>query len=102
MRARDFTRLIFGSVRSGRLRTFLAALGIAVGIAAVILLTSIGEGIREYAMNEFSQFGTNLIIVTPGKVVTSGAIVGVWGTSRPLTIDDAEAVRRAPFVQVTN
>ncbi len=103
MLLRDFLRLTFGSLRSHRLRTFLAALGIAVGIAAVILLTSIGEGIHNFVLAEFSQFGTNLIIVSPGRVTTAGVpLIGTFGTVRPLTIEDAEALRRAPYVEVTN
>src|SRR5687767_3665030 len=102
MNTRDFFRLTASSLRWHPLRTALAALAIAVGIAAVILLTSIGQGIREFVLAEFSQFGTNLIIVTPGRVVTSGASVGVFGTVRPLTIDDAVAVRRNPHVLRTN
>jgi putative ABC transport system permease protein len=102
MRTSDFTRLTFGSLRSHRLRTLLAELGIAVGIASVILLTSIGEGLRKFVLSEFSQFGTNLIIVMPGRVQTAGMSIGVFGTVRPLTIDDAIAVRHAPHVQVTN
>ena len=98
----DFTRFTFTSLRSHRLRTVLAALAIAVGIAAVILLTSIGQGLREFVLAEFSQFGTNLIIVTPGVVTTAGASIGVFGTVRPLTIDDAIAARRAPHVLITN
>ena len=102
MKTRDFILLTLGALRSHRLRTFLAALGIAVGIASVILLTSIGEGLRKFVLSEFSQFGTNLIIVTPGRVQTAGMSLGIFGTVRPLTIDDAVAVRRAPYVQVTN
>jgi len=102
MRSKDIARLTFGALRSHGLRTLLAALAIAVGIAAVILLTSIGQGVREYVLAEFSQFGTNLLIVSPGRVTTSGMSIGVFGTVRPLTIDDAEAVRRVPFVLATN
>ena len=102
MRNADFVRVTFGSLRSQRLRTFLAALSIAVGIAAVILLTSIGEGIRQYVLASFSEFGTNLIIVQPGRVATAGMSIGVFGSVRPLTIDDANAVRRVPYVLLTN
>lgn len=102
MRHADFARFTLTALRSHRLRTFLASLAIAVGIAAVILLTSIGHGVREFVLAEFSQFGTNLIIVSPGKVTTAGASIGVFGSVRPLTIDDAEAVRRAPHVLATN
>lgn len=102
MLARDLLRLTIASLHAHTLRTVLAALGIAVGIAAVILLTSIGEGIRTFVLSEFMQFGTNLIVVTPGRVSTGGASIGVFGSVRPITIADAIAVRKAPYVQVTN
>src|SRR5687768_17626801 len=98
----DFIRLTFGAIRAHRLRTMLAALGIAVGIASVILLTSIGQGLHEFVLSEFSQFGTNMLVVMPGKVSTAGASIGIFGTVRPLTIDDAIAVRRAPHIRLTN
>ncbi|HUW39125.1 MAG TPA: ABC transporter permease [Rhodocyclaceae bacterium] len=81
------------------MRTLLTALGIAVGIAAVILLTSIGEGLHRFIIDEFTQFGTNIIAVNPGRVQTHGAPLGAVNSVRPLTIDDALALRRAPFVQ---
>ena len=80
------------------MRTILTALGIAVGVAAVVLLTSIGEGVRRFVVSEFTQFGTNIIGITPGATQTMGGSIGVFGTVRPLTIDDAEALRRVPFV----
>jgi putative ABC transport system permease protein len=98
----DFVRMTSATLRSHRLRTFLAALAIAVGVAAVIILTSIGEGVRDYVLSEFMQFGTNLMVVSPGKVTTGGATIGVFGTVRPLTIEDAAAVRRVPHVLMTN
>ena len=51
-----------------RLRSFLTLLGIGVGTAAVILLTSIGEGIHRFVLAEFTQFGTNIVSLSPGKV----------------------------------
>ena len=102
MRTADFIRMTTGSLRSHRLRTFLAVLGISVGIAAVILLTSIGQGVHDFVLSQFTQFGANLIIVMPGRVQTAGLSIGVFGTVRPLTIDDAVAVRRAPHVWSTN
>ena len=102
MRSADYIRLTTGTLRAHRLRTSLAILGIAVGVAAVILLTSIGQGLREFVMFQFTKFGSNLIVVLPGRVQTAGATIGVFGTVRPLTIDDAIAARRAPHVLVTN
>jgi putative ABC transport system permease protein len=102
MRSADYIRLTTGTLRAHRLRTFLAILGIAVGVAAVILLTSIGQGVREFVMFQFTKFGTNAIVVVPGKVQTAGMTIGVFGTIRPLTIDDAIAAQRAPHVLLTN
>ncbi|MEW6646443.1 MAG: ABC transporter permease [Pseudomonadota bacterium] len=98
MIARDFIRLTVGSVIAQRLRSFLTALGIAIGIAAVVLLTAIGEGIHRYVLNEFTQFGTNLVAVQPGRSTTMGASVGAFGNTRPLTLEDAAALKRLPRV----
>ena len=77
-----------------KLRTALSMLGIAIGVASVVLLTSIGEGTRRYILGQFSQFGTNILAINPGKTETAG-IPGVFGGStRPLTIDDAEELER--------
>jgi putative ABC transport system permease protein len=102
MGAEDFLRFTLGSLRAHRLRTALTALGIAIGIAAVILLTSIGEGLHRFVIAEFTQFGTNLITVTPGRVTTRGMSLGALNTVRPLSIEDALALRRARHVQLTD
>jgi len=95
----DYVLLGFGAVRSHRLRSFLSTLGIAIGITAVILLTSIGEGTRRYLIAQFTQFGTNILQINPGKTETMG-LPGVFGgTTHKLTLDDAEAVGRLPSVQ---
>jgi putative ABC transport system permease protein len=102
MRYADFVSFTYTSLRAQRLRSALTALGIAVGIAAVILLTSIGEGLHRFVIAEFTQFGTNIITVSPGRVQTHGASLGAVNTVRPLTIDDALALRRAPYVQLSD
>jgi len=95
----DFTKLSLGSVFFHRTRSFLTALGIAVGIASVVLLTSIGEGIHRYVLAEFTQFGTNLIAITPGKTSTLGMSGAIISNVRPLSLDDAEALGRLPQVE---
>lgn len=99
MRARDFLHLTGASLVAHRLRSGLTALGIAVGIAAVIVLTAIGEGLHKFVLAEFTQFGTTLIAINPGKATTAGSSMGVFGTNRPLTLDDAAALRRLPYVE---
>jgi putative ABC transport system permease protein len=74
-------------------------LGIAIGVAAVILLTSIGEGTRVYMLSQFTQFGTNILAINPGKAKTIGIPGVLGGTTRKLTIDDAEALFRVPGVE---
>ncbi len=99
MRTRDFLHLTGSSLAAHRLRSLLTALGIAVGIAAVIVLTAIGEGLHKFVLAEFTQFGTTLIAINPGKATTAGTSMGVFGTNRPLTLEDADALRRLPYVE---
>ncbi len=95
MRLPDATGMALHALTAHRLRSFLTLLGIAVGIAAVILLTSIGEGLHRFVLAEFTQFGTNVIAITPGKTKTAGGSnPGLPTSVRPLTLDDARALRR--------
>lgn len=95
---RDIVAFTTSAVVSHRLRSILTALGIAIGVAAVVLLTSIGEGLQHYILKEFTQFGTNIVAVAPGKSETFGTPTGVFNSQRPLSIDDAEALRQVPYV----
>lgn len=94
----DRLRFVVGALLGHRLRTFLSALGVAIGVAAVVLLTALGEGTRRYVVDQFTQFGTTLIAVNPGKVKTFGIPGVLGGTTHKLTIEDAEALRRVPNV----
>ncbi|MDD2934270.1 MAG: ABC transporter permease [Methylotenera sp.] len=95
----DSTRFALQAITSHRMRSFLTLLGIAVGIAAVILLTSIGEGVHRFVLAEFTQFGTNVIGVAPGKVKTGGQPpTGIPTTARLLTMEDAESLKQLPHV----
>ena len=99
MRLADAILLALRAITAQRLRSFLTLLGISVGISAVILLTSIGEGIHRFVLAEFTQFGTNVIAIAPGKVKTAGpAPTGIPTSVRPLTLDDARALAHLPGV----
>lgn len=98
----DSARFALQAITSHRMRSFLTLLGIAVGIAAVILLTSIGEGVHRFVLAEFTQFGTNVIAISPGKVKTGGQPPsGIPSTSRLLTLEDAESLRKLAHVTGT-
>jgi len=94
----DSAKLAIAALSSQRMRSFLTALGIAVGIASVVLLTSIGEGIHKFVLSEFTQFGTNLIAVSPGKTTTAGMSGAIISNVRPLSIDDALALAQNPKI----
>lgn len=98
MLARDLLTLSTRALTAHRLRSFLTLLGIAVGIAAVILLTSIGEGVHRFVLSEFTQFGTHVIEIAPGKTRASGGPGGLQTTVRLLTLEDAEALARVPGI----
>ena len=91
---RDTVKLSIQALVSHRLRSFLTALGIAVGIAAVVLLTSVGEGVHRFVLSEFTQFGTNLIGINPGKISTTGFSGAIISNVRPLSLEDALALER--------
>jgi len=95
----EVLRFVVGALAGQRLRSALSALGVAIGVTAVMLLTSLGEGTRQYIVAQFTQFGTSLLAINPGRVKTFG-VPGVFGgTTHKLTIDDAEALRRVPGVE---
>jgi putative ABC transport system permease protein len=99
VKAIDFVRLTGGAVVAHRMRSFLTALGIMVGIGSVVLLTSIGEGVHRFVLQEFTQFGTNILGVAPGKTSTFGMSGAVINNVRPLSLEDAEALGRIPQVR---
>ena len=98
MHIQDFIQLTTNAVRSQRMRSFLTALGIAVGIGSVVLLTSLGEGLHRFMLAEFTQFGTNLIGVNPGRVTTHGVSGALISNVRPLSIEDGQALKKIPQV----
>ena len=101
MRIIDTISFAGSALRSNRMRSFLTGLGIAIGIAAVVLLTSIGEGVQRFIVSEFTQFGTNLIAIVPGKTSTHGFSGAVISNVRPLVIDDELALRHLPGILST-
>lgn len=92
----DIFRFAFFSVERARARTLLMLLATAIGVAAVVLLTGLGEAARRYITAEFASLGTNLVVVMPGKSETVGGTLqaGVGVITRDLTIDDAAALLR--------
>jgi putative ABC transport system permease protein len=91
---RDLVGFAARALRGHRLRTGLSLLGVAIGVAAVIALTALGEGARLYVVGQFASIGSNLVIVVPGKTETTGGMPGMGGAPNDLTLEDARAVLR--------
>lgn len=101
MRATDLIRFARDAATGNPLRTSLLVLAMSIGVAAVVVLTALGDGARRYVVDQFSSLGTNLVIVLPGRSQTGGFNPGnaITSTPRDLTIDDAEALLRASAVR---
>ena len=101
MRAPDLIRFARGAATGNPLRSTLLVVAMAIGVAAVVILTALGDGARRYVINEFSAIGSNLVIVLPGRSQTGGFSPGnaITSTPRDLTIDDAQSLLRAPAVK---
>jgi putative ABC transport system permease protein len=92
----ETVRVAFDALSANKLRSSLTMLGVVIGVASVILLVSIGEGARNYISEQFAGLGTNLLLVTPGKVETKGMLPPV-STTKKLTYGDAEALGRIGY-----
>ncbi|WP_031434173.1 ABC transporter permease [Methylomarinum vadi] len=90
----DLATLSYRTIICHKLRSILTALGLVIGIAAVVILTSIGRGVHQYILAEFTQFGTNLLAVFPGKTTTMGLSGATISTVRPLTLADAVSLEK--------
>lgn len=101
MRALDTIGYGLTSLGSNRVRTALMLLAMSIGVAAVVLLTGIGNGARLYIVDKFASLGTNLVIVIPGRSDTANNTPAtlVGETPRDLTLDDAQALMRSELVQ---
>jgi putative ABC transport system permease protein len=100
MRPADLLHLASESLVRARLRSVMMLVAMAIGVAAVVVLTSLGEGARRYVTGEFQALGTDLLIVLPGRSETTGVQPGLFAgeTPRELTLDDAESLLRIPGV----
>ncbi len=101
MRPPDLLRFARDAATGNPLRTALLVLAMSIGVAAVVVLTALGDGARRYVVDQFSSLGTNLVIVLPGRSETGGFNPGnaITSTPRDLTIDDAESLQRARSVR---
>ncbi len=100
MTLRDILQFAAMALGGYRRRTLLMLIAMAIGVAAVIILTALGEGARRYVTGEFASLGTHLLVVLPGRSETTGGPPPLMGeTPRDLTLDDALALTRSLYVR---
>ena len=86
------------SLRANKMRSALTALGIIIGVAAVVAMFAIGTGASQSVQDQITSMGSNLLVVRSGSVTTGGARMG-FGSSPSLTFADADAiVKECPAV----
>jgi putative ABC transport system permease protein len=85
------------ALRSNKLRSLLTALGIFIGVAAVIAALTLTQGAGAFITGSISSLGTNVITVIPGTTTTRGAFGGA-GTTQSLTPQDADALKKIRHV----
>ena len=81
------------ALRRNKLRSVLTALGIIIGVGAVIAMVGIGNGAKAQVEAQIASLGQNVILIFSGSTTSSGIRTG-WGGAGTLKIEDAEAIRR--------
>lgn len=100
MKLIDIFAWVTASITHQGRRAVLSIAGFAIGVAAVVMMTAIGESLKQYILSEFTQFGSNIIAISPGKTETFG-VGGLLNTVRPLSIADGQAIGQLPSVSHT-
>jgi macrolide transport system ATP-binding/permease protein len=86
------------AIGRNKMRSALTMLGVFIGVAALIVMVSIGQGADQAVRKQIESLGTNVVIILPGAL-SAGGIRGGFGSASTLTVGDAQAIRReAPAV----
>lgn len=93
--------MAWASLVANKLRSLLTMLGIIIGVAAVIALVSIGNGVKQDIEDSISSLGSNLLVVLPGAPRTPGARPS-QGSMKSLKISDYEAIAKLEGVKAAS
>lgn len=100
MKITDIIRFAIRATIGYPTRTLLMLLAMAIGVGSVVVLSTLGDGARNYVIGQFSSLGTNLLIVLPGRSETVGGAPPLLGiTPRDLTLEDAMALLRSSNIR---
>ncbi len=95
-------RTALTSILRNKLRSFLTTLGVVIGVASVILLTSIGNGLTVFIEEQFASLGSNIVMVYPGEIISEEGNLSMENASlalasSKLTLNDAKAIEHAGY-----
>jgi putative ABC transport system permease protein len=90
----ETVRIAKDSLFTNKVRSILTMLGVIIGVSAVILLVSIGEGARRYIKKELGELGSNILVVVPGKTAKEGGMHMGTSAVRKLTYEDAVLIEK--------
>ncbi|MCX5965385.1 MAG: ABC transporter permease [Cyanobacteria bacterium] len=90
---RELLTMSIETLWNNKLRTGLTMLGVIIGIASVIMITSIGQGVQESTALQLEALGTNVMVVTAGAARTGGISQGL-GSASTLTLEDSQAIAK--------
>src|SRR5215510_13231089 len=93
MRIAPTFNVAYRALRRNKMRSVLTALGIIIGVGAVIAMVGIGNGAKAQVESQIASLGENVILIFSGSTTSSGIRTG-WGGAGTLKIEDAEAIRR--------
>jgi putative ABC transport system permease protein len=93
MRIGSTLKIALRALRRNKMRSVLTALGIIIGVGAVIAMVGIGNGAKAQVEAQIASLGQNVILIYAGSVSSSGIHSG-WGSAGTLKVDDALAIRR--------
>jgi len=88
----DSLATVWVGVATHKLRSFLTILGVVIGVAAVIILMSIGKGTSATILSRLESLGSNLLFIQPGATMAGGGVRTAVGSATSLTLEDAAAI----------
>ncbi|MDZ4085768.1 MAG: ABC transporter permease [Tabrizicola sp.] len=100
----ELVRFAVGAIAAHPMRSALTSLGVVIGVAAVIMMTSIGLGAQQRVEEALSSLGTNMLVIRPGapRGAGGGFVRGGGGSGTSLTVDDAQAMRTLEGVRAVS
>jgi len=109
MPIKQLIKISIKALQTNKSRSLLTALGVIIGVASVILLISVGSGLKDYITNQMQDMGSNLIMVMPGEIdlddmgAGGGAMSGAFSSmaSSKLKLDDIEKIEKIPQIEDT-